>query len=448
MPKDIQKRMEKQMRDFLWNDKKATINWKEASQPREIGGPNMPNIEMRIEAIQIMWPKKYLAPKNERPDWAYVVDQIIFNNLQKTPKIAKENKISWIFQSWNKTGKKDTIPKFVNEMIKVGRKYKVGYDVLEAGPKPRRLLPIWHHIGIEDNYSWNKKLATCLRKEHKIVETGQLEEFTKGNSTHWFCKRLAKKIIDKITEYRRPGKEINQEIPSTPTRDKSNNLSSRTDIIKIDPRIVDNRTPEKAIKIFGDYPRYKKRNNKENNFLRPPVEIKNQNTQEKTIWITEIPEELLKEQIEQKLIKIGWKEKNEKNEEEIYRFFEADNNIPKEEIEILLITEAMKENGKVTIISNLQKTNMDIHDKIEQWEQLDYLETKNKEIWRNLEYHIRKHKGKILLGPPRNTNDIKILKELEETLNKKEEKQNERELRIEEIPMRYKIEGAEIRQLT
>jgi len=208
MPKDIQKRIEKQMKDFIWNDKKATMNWKEVSQPREIGGLNMPNIETRIEA-QIIWLKKYLAPKNERPDWAYVVDQIIFNNLQKTPKIAKENKISWIFQLWNKTGKKDTIPKFVNEMIKVDRKYKVEYDILEAGPKPRKLLPIWHHIGIEDNYSWNKKLVTCLRKEHKIVETGRLEEFTKGNSTHWFCKRLAKKIIDKITEHLRPGKEIN-----------------------------------------------------------------------------------------------------------------------------------------------------------------------------------------------------------------------------------------------
>ena len=300
-----------------------------------------------------MWLKKYLTPKNERSNQAYVVDQIIFNNLQKAPKIAKENKISWIFQLWNETGKKDTIPKFINEMIKVGRKYKVGYNVLEAGPKPRKLLPIWHHIGIEDNYSWNKKLATCLRKEHKIIEIGQLKEFTKSNSTHWFCKRLAKKILDKITECLRPGKEINQEMPSTPTKN-NNNLSSRTDIIKINPRIVDNRIPEKAIRIFGSYPRYKKRNNKENNFLRPPVEIKNQNTQEKTIWITEIPEKIIKEQIEPK-IKIGWKGKDEMNKEEVYRFFEVGNNILKEKIEILLITEATKEKGKVTIISNLKK---------------------------------------------------------------------------------------------
>jgi len=39
-------------------------------------------------------------------------------------------------------------------------------------------------------------------------------------------------------------------------------------------------------------------------------------------------------------------------------------------------------------------------------------------LWRNLEYQIRKHKGKILLGPPRDTSYIKILKELELTLNK------------------------------
>jgi len=68
----------------MWNDKKAIMNWKEASQPREIGGLNMPNIEMRIEAIQIMWLKKYLAPKNERPEWAYIVDQIITKDTQNS----------------------------------------------------------------------------------------------------------------------------------------------------------------------------------------------------------------------------------------------------------------------------------------------------------------------------------------------------------------------------
>jgi len=46
--------MKKQMETLLWNNKKAIMNWKEALQPREIGELNMPNIEIRIEAIQIM----------------------------------------------------------------------------------------------------------------------------------------------------------------------------------------------------------------------------------------------------------------------------------------------------------------------------------------------------------------------------------------------------------
>ena len=437
------------MRTFLWDKKKAIMNWKEASQPREIGGLNMPNIETRIEAIQIMWLKKYLVPKYKRPDWAYVVDQIIFNNVQKNPKITRQNRISWIFQSWNETRKKDTIPKFISEMIKIGRKYKIEYDVLEAGPKPRQLLPIWHHIGIEDNYSQNKKLTVCLREKHKIIETGELDKFIRSNSTHQFYKKLAKRIMNKITKHLRPGEETNQNIILTLTEDRDK-LSLRTDIIKINPRIIDNRTPEKAIKIFGSYQRYKKRNNKENNFLRPPIKITNMTKGEKTIWITEISEKIIKEQEKRtggnKII-VGQKEKDKTNEEEIHQFFEVKNGTSKDEMEILLITKAIKEKEKVTIITNLQKVTMDIHDKMEQQEQLDYLKTKNKEIWRNLEYHIRKHEGEILLGLPRNTLDIKILEELEQTISKRED-QREKKLKIEEIPIDYRIEGAEIRQLT
>ena len=79
-------------------------------------------------------------------------------------------------------------------------------------------------------------------------------------------------------------------IVTTPTKNKDN-LSSRIDIIKIDPRITDNRTPEKARRIFGSYQRHKKRNNKEHNLPRIPIKIKqNANKENKTIQITQIPE--------------------------------------------------------------------------------------------------------------------------------------------------------------
>ena len=89
--------------------------------------------------------------------------------------------------------------------------------------------------------------------------------------------------MNKITEYLRPKGEINQDTLLIPTKNRDN-LSSRMDIIKINPRIINNRTPEKAIRIFESYQRYKKRNNKEHNLLRPPIKI-NQNIsrEDKTI---------------------------------------------------------------------------------------------------------------------------------------------------------------------
>jgi len=118
--------------------------------------------------------------------------------------------------------------------------------------KRKRLLPIWHYIGIKDNYLWNKKLAIYLREKHKIIETEELDKFIKSNRTHWFCKRLAKRIMDKITEHLRPRKKINQSTLPIQTKNKDN-LSSRTNVIKIDPRIIDNKTPEETIRIFGSY---------------------------------------------------------------------------------------------------------------------------------------------------------------------------------------------------
>jgi len=44
-------------------------------------------------------------------------------------------------------------------MLKIGRKYNIGYDTIVAGKDQRRKMPLWHHVGVLDNHLWNKKLA-------------------------------------------------------------------------------------------------------------------------------------------------------------------------------------------------------------------------------------------------------------------------------------------------
>jgi len=46
----------------------------DVTQPKENRGLGLPDIEARLEAIQVMWLKKYLAPLTKRPIWAFVTD--------------------------------------------------------------------------------------------------------------------------------------------------------------------------------------------------------------------------------------------------------------------------------------------------------------------------------------------------------------------------------------
>ena len=94
MPKDIPKRMTNQMKSFLWDRKRPLMNWTDIAEPRNNGELNMLDIEAYIEAIQIMWLKKYLVPLSKRPLWAFVTNQIVFKFVQKAPEVKERNKIN------------------------------------------------------------------------------------------------------------------------------------------------------------------------------------------------------------------------------------------------------------------------------------------------------------------------------------------------------------------
>ena len=50
------------MKDFLWNrQQRGLMEYKMTTAPREKGGLGIPDIKTRLEVIQIMWLKSYLA---------------------------------------------------------------------------------------------------------------------------------------------------------------------------------------------------------------------------------------------------------------------------------------------------------------------------------------------------------------------------------------------------
>jgi len=70
------------------------MNWIDITQPKENRGLGLLDIKARLEAIQVMWLKKYLASLTERPIWAFVTDQIVFKYTQKAPAVNDHNKIN------------------------------------------------------------------------------------------------------------------------------------------------------------------------------------------------------------------------------------------------------------------------------------------------------------------------------------------------------------------
>ena len=68
MPISVEKEMLKMYHTFLWNGKaKGLMKWEQVINKWSQGGLGIPNISIRVEAIEIMWIKKWLNPKATRP---------------------------------------------------------------------------------------------------------------------------------------------------------------------------------------------------------------------------------------------------------------------------------------------------------------------------------------------------------------------------------------------
>ncbi|KAJ7232814.1 hypothetical protein C8J57DRAFT_1091026, partial [Mycena rebaudengoi] len=83
MPADIEKRLEKRVRQFLWAEKEqVTVNKETVYAPADVGGKDLLDIVSRNEAIAITWLKTYLNFGEDRPLWCFVADELLAKKIQ------------------------------------------------------------------------------------------------------------------------------------------------------------------------------------------------------------------------------------------------------------------------------------------------------------------------------------------------------------------------------
>lgn len=452
MPKDIQDKMEKQMKEFLWEKKRATMIWQDVTQPREKGGLGMPDIKARIEAIQLMWLKKFLAPTSEKPTWAFVAEQIIQKYPQKSPVVDMKSKMNWALQSWNESEAKDSkIPPFIKTMLRTGRKYNVGYDALVVGEKVQNNLPIWYHLGILDNYSWNKKGALCLREKHHIETVKHLTEFAnttqkRTKKNHKSCIAIANKILDKLPAKMDPRTNTLQDsLDHTPKRVKQwKNANPEDGKVLLDPRTVENLTPEKSFRLFGTYNRSKKRGGQQNNLTGSPVRRNLPTISEETTVYTAYTRNDICDNNEPFVI--GWITKDDDDIEET-NVHKVNGMITRQEIEALTIAKALEQPGDIIIKTDMTTVTTNVCKNLKTWEDEGFYNRTDGNAWKEMLYKLRSHPGKVHIDGALTDEDLHRIRDLKTKLKENHDTVVQ-PTPYNEIPQAFKLEGARLMNLT
>ena len=448
MPKDIEKQMSKLIRDFLWDGRRnGYIPWKEAIAPRNKGGLNMPDIKARLEAIELMWVKKWLAPKEDKPDWAYYTNQIIKKNITKEPQTEINATENWILQSWQESeAKNTTIPQYIRKMIKTARKHNITPQALKVKHETKIKMPIWHHFAEQNNYRWNKPASKNMRLNHKVRTIKDMEHIERLHcSEHTKCTAIAEKIIQNLPEKWNPRR-------TTPDRDgldfpitKDRQIPSYEELILFNPNITEDKKPEDLVRVFTNTitkqrkkktieietkPAYRKKVNKQKRLMKLYTDgssIDNGSENAKTgagIW--ESPDSQ-----NNKAIKIPGK------------------NGTNQRAEIIAAIEAAKiEKQNELIIATDSRYVIDgMIKNIFTWEDNNYIDIKNADLWKVLAATLRQRKEKTyfqwIKGHSGEIGNENADQKANEGANKPEE-----DLIDLTIPKEWKLEGARLQTLT
>jgi hypothetical protein len=169
MPKEVEHRLERRARKFLWAEKeKVRINQETIHAPFEQGGRCLLDITSQNEAIAIMWLKSCLNLGPNRPDWAYAADSIIALNPPANQRNINQNvKINPFLQSWNTQVSK--LPSDLQILFKIGRKYGIRLEGRIFSQEILREMPVWFHIESSEIRKLNiGKESRCLRVAHQV----------------------------------------------------------------------------------------------------------------------------------------------------------------------------------------------------------------------------------------------------------------------------------------
>lgn len=461
MPKDIMHTMKKQMRSFMWNGKRrGDVMWESIIRRRDEGGLGIPDIEARVDAIQVMWLKKWTTTTGkDKPLWAHLTDEIIMQNIPDKPMVEELSSQDWMLQNWHESMSRDSkISKPIREMLRVARKYNAGVEALQLSTEAKQGMPVWHHFAVNNNYYWNKKAARCLRQKHGISTVGDMETFVKNNrSTSWCdnnerCRQIAQTIMELLPEKFNPliNYKNKDELDHTPDQiTKYKKLDYRETPIPFNPDVIEKNNARKAIRIFMDKKTYKKRKQgKEMEIYKPASRGPKAGFIERLRKLTMYTDGSTdKNGAENGNSGIGIWHRDGSARNTYKKIIGPEQTNQRAELMAIIAAVEKDETSTMTIISDSETCIKGILHNITKWEDKAWINTKNKEEWKYLAYRLRKRKGKTLFKWIKGHSISEENKKADELADKGAKSQETYNPNLQ-VPKEWTIEGARLSSLT
>ena len=429
MPKNVEEELEKMYHSFLWNGKvKGLMKWEHVVEKRSKGGLGIPDIAARVEAIEIMWLKRWLSPKEKRPKWAYIMDMILNESIAKKPLIDKESRLNWLIQSWHESEAKEIkLSSHIKRMLKVARKYNITPIAAKYDREAKMNQPLWHNIMMKNaNYHWNKKSARCLRENHDIKTIKDLVEWNAVMDCTKPCNNMAEKLIELLPEKINPlietprkVKEANLDL--TPFRLNKNKMRENKKVFN--PDITTRKNWENAIRLFTKEKGPKTRRIKETNAEMGPAYRDEPGTDSTTVLLTIVRDNKNKDD-EVIIVMIRLKNTNTKEKRSMtFRMNEGDQNLDKARaLAIIWIIKETK-GSELNIRTDDKKIVDWIGGNLIEAEKENWLNTENEELWKMALRKLRRKGDRVTISKIKDkSKSNKKLKKMKRKLKEQDKK--------------------------
>ncbi|KAF9536237.1 hypothetical protein CPC08DRAFT_652222, partial [Agrocybe pediades] len=145
MPADIERRLEKRVRKYIWADKTMSpVNAETLYAPIEEGGRKVLDLKSRNQAIDIMWLKKYLNFGPDRPLWAQVTDAILAEKIPHAERtVPRSIRVNIYLQSWQTYQSARKVPRSARQILQTAKKYGLRLESFAIANEVLESLPIW-----------------------------------------------------------------------------------------------------------------------------------------------------------------------------------------------------------------------------------------------------------------------------------------------------------------